>query len=61
MNQKTIPCPKCKYIDTAKETCPACGGKGVLTLTRITKKKEEHYLFRKLPPLPPPLRKFNAH
>ncbi|MEI8175553.1 MAG: hypothetical protein WCG78_01665 [Candidatus Omnitrophota bacterium] len=34
---KTIPCVKCKQISPAKETCPACGGSGWLTLKQITK------------------------
>lgn len=36
-NTKRIPCPKCKYVDTAKEICPACHGLGELNLKKITK------------------------
>ncbi len=40
IEKKIIKCPKCKYVDRAKETCPACGGSGELTLTKVIPSKK---------------------
>ena len=45
-SEKIVPCPKCKYIDGLRETCPACKGTGKLRLKKIAKKKDTSLLAR---------------